>query len=413
MKLLHTADWHLADRLGRIDRTSDLRRAVEQIASYCEQLKVDVLLVAGDLFSELARPEGLRESIRHLQSTFEPFLRSGGTILAITGNHDNESFCQTLRHAMTLASPTVGAFGDVAPPGRLYLSSEPSLLRLKDSASGSDIQFVLLPYPTPSVYLTNAAQQGYTSFGEKVAFLQTAFAERLREIRSDARFDPRLATVLMAHINVRGAKTSSLFRISESEDVVFSDDSLHEQYAYVALGHIHKPQAIGGHENVRYSGSIDRLDLGEQNDTKGVVLIELNSRGLVASPETLPLDATPIAEVHVTEPQSELSQLAEQYSNCDRLLANLHIHYTPGVDSLEEVLRNVESTFPRWYARDWTENNALGATLTVAESRPSRSFHETVREYLSHELQNHVECDEIVELAEQLMTEMDNPGAAR
>ena len=60
-----------------------------------------MLLVAGDLFSELARPDGLREAIRHWQEVFRDFLESGGTILTLTGNHDNENFCQTLVHAMT------------------------------------------------------------------------------------------------------------------------------------------------------------------------------------------------------------------------------------------------------------------------------------------------------------------------
>src|SRR5438132_9568905 len=88
VRILHTADWHLGDRLGRVDRTDDLRAAVERIADYCVGEKVDVLLVAGDLFSELARPDGLRDAIRHLQSTFGEVLYDGGTIVAITGNHD-------------------------------------------------------------------------------------------------------------------------------------------------------------------------------------------------------------------------------------------------------------------------------------------------------------------------------------
>ena len=50
MKLLHTADWHLNDRLGRIDRTDDLRRAVERVAAICHDEAIDVLIVAGDLF---------------------------------------------------------------------------------------------------------------------------------------------------------------------------------------------------------------------------------------------------------------------------------------------------------------------------------------------------------------------------
>src|SRR5437667_6235166 len=172
MKILHTADWHLCDRLGRIDRTDDLRRAVERVAAYCAKEKVDVLLVAGDLFSELARPDGLRDAVRHLQEVFQGFLRDGGTILTLTGNHDNENFCQTLRHAMTLAAPTAGGFGALAPPGRLYLAADPSLVRLRDPKTGGEVQFVLMPYPTPSRFLTNDVLQKYGSFEQKNQYLQ-------------------------------------------------------------------------------------------------------------------------------------------------------------------------------------------------------------------------------------------------
>jgi exonuclease SbcD len=408
MKLLHTADWHLGDRLGRIDRTDDLRRAVERVAGYCRQEKVDVLLVAGDLFSELARPDGLRESVRHVQATFDGFLRDGGTILAITGNHDNENFCQTLRHAMTLASPTVGGFGALVPAGRLYLTADPSLLRLRDPKTGGEVQFVLMPYPTPSRFLTNDVLQNYGSFEEKNQYLQAAFAGRLQDIRADSRFDPRLPMVLMAHVNVRGAEVSSLFRISEAEDVVFDDASLHANYAYVALGHIHKAQALGGHDHVRYSGSIDRMDLGEQHDRKGVVVFELGDKGLVGAPATLPLDATPVYEVEIHHRAAELPTLRDRYPDHATALANVHVHYTAGVDSLEEMLRELEAIFPRWYSRDWTERSALGPALTVGDAAPTKSFEDTVRDYLGTELMNHPDTDRaaVLELAEGLLREM-------
>src|SRR4051794_20397223 len=377
MKLLHTADWHLGDRLGRIDRTDDLRRAVERVAAYCREEKVDVLLVAGDVFSELARPDGLREAVRHLQGTFEGFLREGGTILAVTGNHDNENFCQTLRHAMTLAAPAVGNFGALAPAGRLYLTADPSLLRLRDPQTAGEVQFVLMPYPTPARYLNTDPLQKYGSFEEKNRHLQAAFAGRLQDIRADTRFDPLLPTVLVAHVNVQGAEVSSLFRISENEDVVFADNTLHTNYAYVALGHIHKAQALAGHEHVRYSGSIERMDLGEHRDRKGVVLFDIVGGRLAAPPVTLPLEASPIYDVEVHDPQAELARLRDRYADHDTALVNLHVHYTAGVDSLEEVLRELEAIFPRWYNRDWTERNTLGPALTLGESAPAKSFEDT------------------------------------
>ena len=85
MRLLHTADWHLGDRLGRIDRTAEIQRSVERVAQLCTDENVDVLIVAGDIFSEVVRPDGLRDAVRHLRDTFAPYLQRGGTILAITG----------------------------------------------------------------------------------------------------------------------------------------------------------------------------------------------------------------------------------------------------------------------------------------------------------------------------------------
>src|SRR5438045_2926117 len=134
MRILHTADWHLGDRLGRQDRTEDLKRAVERVAHLCAQHQVEVLLIAGDLFSEMSRPDSLRASIKHFQETFGQFLLDGNTILALTGNHDNENFCQTLRLVMDLAAPASGRSGELLPPGRLHLATEPTYLRLAGRA---------------------------------------------------------------------------------------------------------------------------------------------------------------------------------------------------------------------------------------------------------------------------------------
>ena len=256
MKILHTADWHLGDRLGRIDRTEDLRRAVEHVAEHCREHGADVLLIAGDLFSELARPEGLREAIRHVQETFSGFLRDGGTILALTGNHDNENLCQILCHAMTLAAPATGRPGDRVSPGRLYLAAVPTFLCLPDRSGSHDVQFVLMPYPTPTRYLDREETQRYHSLEEKNQHLQNALTASLKAIRQHSRFEAQVPSVLAAHVHVRGGQVSTLFRISEQEDVVFESQDLPLDFAYIALGHIHKPQHLGGQQHIRYSGSI-------------------------------------------------------------------------------------------------------------------------------------------------------------
>ncbi|HLW68933.1 MAG TPA: exonuclease SbcCD subunit D [Gemmataceae bacterium] len=407
MRILHTADWHLGDRLGRIDRTDDLRRAVERIAAYCRDERADVLLVAGDLFSELARPDGLRDAIRHLQETFGRFLHEGGTILAITGNHDNEGFCQTLWHAMSLASPASAAINHKGAIGRLHLATAPSLLRLPDRRENFDVQFLLMPFPTPGAYLTDEPSHRYTSLDEKNRHLLAAFSRKLEALRADAGNHGATPMVLAAHVSVTGSQLSTLFRLNREEDLVLADELLPQDLTYVALGHIHKPQFLAGRSHVRYSGSIERLDLGEAQDTKSAVLFDVNANGLVGEPVLLPLDATPIYEVDIVSPKEQLPTLAERYADAHRDLVNLHIRYTAGTDSLEEILQKLDKIFPRWYSRDWHESGTLGAALTTGDNCRSKSFEETVREYLGTELVNHAEeeRDALLERAEKLLKE--------
>lgn len=393
MRILHTADWHLGDRLGRIDRTHDLRAAVERVGDYCRTETMDVLLVAGDLFSEMARPDGLRETIEHWQIVFRGFLAGGGTILTLTGNHDNENFCRTLTHAMNLAAPALGEMGELVPPGRLYLATEPTLLRLKDRRAGFDVQFVLMPYPTPTRYLRDEPGQRYASPEEKNQKLMAAWREALRTIREHPRFDPQAPTVLAAHVNVQGATVGPcLFRIAEADDVVIAAADVPVEFAYVALGHIHKPQALGGREHVRYSGSIERMDLGEANDQKCVVVFDLGPAGLVGKPRELPLESTPIYEIDIRNPAADLPELKARYPDAANDLVNLHITYTAGTDSLEEVLREVEAIFPRYYHRDWKEASELGPALLPGDGPTAgKGFEETVREYVRHELMAHTD----------------------
>ena len=393
MRILHTADWHLGDRLGRIDRTDDLRRAVERVGAFCQDHAVDVLLVAGDLFSELARPDNLRETIQHWQQIFHEFLTNGGTILTLTGNHDNENFCRTLVNAMDLATPAVGHMGDIVPTGRLYLATEPTLLKLPDRHGGFHVQFVLMPYPTPARYFRDDPAPKYAGPEEKNARLMEAFLAELRRIQGHERFDRRLPTVLGAHINVHGASVGpTLFRISEKEDVVFRPEDLPAEFAYVALGHVHKAQSLGGRENMRYSGSIEKMDLGEADDHKSVVLFDVTEAGLAGPPELLPLPATPIVEIKLDRPTANMEVLRERYPDpCDDLV-NINIKYTAGTDSLEELLTELDKMFPRWYARDWRETGDLTDRLATEENTPrGASFEETVREYVKQELLNHTD----------------------
>jgi DNA repair protein SbcD/Mre11 len=405
MRILHTADWHLNDRLGRIDRTTDLRASVEQVGRYCAEHHVDVLIVAGDLFSELARAEALRESLNHWQEVFADFLLRGGTILTTTGNHDNENFCQTLRSAMHLAAPAVDRVGELVPTGRLYLASDPTFLRL--NVKGQEAQFTLMPYPTAAHYLIGVEASNYSNPDEKQRLLNHAFDQKLLEFQAHERYRPDTTNVLIAHANVFGAVVGeSLFRISPQEDVVLNGMTFAEKYHYVALGHIHKEQFLG-HEHIRYSGSVQKLDLGEQHDLKSVTLFDLDSTGAVQNLTLLPMSSVPVYELTMHDPDTDLPQWKIDYADATDDLVKLNIHYTAGQHNLEELLRECGKLLPRWYARSWKESRAPGLTLVPGEADRSRSFGDTVRGYLGTELTNYDDAErgELLKIVEELMAE--------
>ena len=407
MKILHTADWHLGDRLGRINRTPHLRRGVERIAAYCAGERVDVLLVAGDLFSEHCGAEGLRDAVDHLRRTFGPFLRGGGTILALTGNHDHEGFCQTLAHAFGLAAPApeAEANGQLAAPGRLHLAVAPTLLRLADRAGG-EVQFVLMPYPTPSRYLDGVAR--FANLDAKNQALQFAYLDRLKAIRADPAFRRDLPSVLAAHVHVLGAELSTplAFRMTEAESILVPAAEDPDDWAYVALGHIHRPQRLLGLAHVRYCGSIERLDLGEQEDSKSCLLVEIGPGGLVGPPRSLPLDATPIARVVVSDPATDLPRLRELNPHPSRSLVRYELTYTPGIDDLDAVLDELNALFPLWYDRDIHSSRDLDAPAPDAPPMSDRrGLHETVVDYLEARLDGQAGRDDILALARVLLAE--------
>jgi exonuclease SbcD len=408
MRILHTGDWHLGDRLGRIDRTDDLRRAVERIGEYCQREDIDTLLVAGDLFSEIASPDTLRESIRHLQEVFEKFMVEGGTVVAITGNHDREPFCQTLRLAMGLAAPMGPKLGDLGQTHRFYLATGPTFFRLPDRRTGGEVQFTLMPYPTAQRYLTRDTTQAYNSLQEKNRHLTTTYVAKLEELQQHAAFRRDLPTVLSAHIAVEGATLSGFFRLSEEEDIVFNAGAVPTSFAYVGLGHIHRPQAILGQEHVRYSGSIERMDLGEKNDEKSVAVVDIGPSGLEGGVRLLDMPSTPVADLQIVDPEAQLPRLRDDYPEHEKMLVRLSVFYTAGEQNREAILRELETIFPRWYFRELHERNALGETLTAASEGNVETFEETVRGYLRQELIQHDETvrERILARVEELMKEV-------
>lgn len=407
MKILHTSDWHLNDRLGHISRQKHIFNRLKEIAQYLKDHNVDVMVVSGDLFSQSTRLEDVRDAINDVNSVFKAFLLGGGTIVAISGNHDNEPLFEMMRTTLDLASPLDPQNKGVRPKGRLYLVTQPTYLMLEDKL-GQQVQFVLMPYPTSARYLRDE-NVNYSTLEEKNSLLHSAMVNRIRKIQ-ETQIKPELPSVLVTHIHIRGIQTHNLYKITEREDVVFDLVDIPMNWAYVACGHIHKAQAISGTTHVRYAGSIDRMDYGERDDKKSVVLVEVNSKGREGDPICLPLNATAIYRIEINDPEREIPLLKERYPNHQEALVSYQLRYKASDHSKrDQYCRDLDAIFPLCYGRKIVIEETENLVNTSVTSKNIRDVRSTVENYLQQELAKLDKTfrENIIKTAEKLLLEME------
>lgn len=186
--------------------------------------------------------------------------------------------------------------------------------------------------------------------------------------------------------------------MTERDDVVFDFADLMPQWAYVALGHIHKPQMLGGSPTVRYPGSLDRLAFDEAHDP-GVLLVDVNGANTVVH-DPLPIPATPFHIITLTDPEAELPGLPEKYT--DHATAIVHVTVSPPASgtSRDEITRRLRKMFSRLYDLRWTDT---AANPSPAEFVPRPVFETTVYDYLTEKLTGDPDKDAVLALAESFL----------
>jgi DNA repair protein SbcD/Mre11 len=396
MRILHTADWHLCDKLGRIDRTADLRSRVEAVASLCEQHSVDVLLIAGDLFSEQASVDQMTASLQHINETFAGFFAGGGTVVAVTGNHDHDGRVEMIRQGMRLATPQAAGL----TRGRMYLLNG-CLLTSLEGPSGGRVQFALMPFPKLGRY--GHFEDRYHTKEEENRLLQQRAVFLLGEMMQNDPFDATLPTVLVGHLHVRGAEVHSLYKMSERDDIILDAGSLPTHLAYIALGHIHKAQTIGGMRHVRYCGSLDRLDFGERDNDCGVILLEVGPTGLSAEPAWLRIDPTPFHDIVIDDPDAQMPGLAALYADRDRAVVRLTVHHRGAGRSRDEIGRELRELFPRFKELNWADPESPAVGGNGGAFVPKATLAATVRHYLERELTDDPDREAVLALADSFI----------
>jgi DNA repair protein SbcD/Mre11 len=202
-------------------------------------------------------------------------------------------------------------------------------------------------------------------------------------------------------LHVRGSEVHSLYKMTEREDILFSFADLNPSWAYVALGHIHKPQILGGAENVRYPGSLDQLDFGDTHGDYGVMLVDING-GEAVHPMRLPLTATPFHTITIQNPDEELSKLASQYPDHLSSIARFRISRR-GMLGQDEITREVRKLFPRWHEIIWETADKPAESRSTTQFTTKTSLETTVREYVTAQSSQDSDKAELLQLLETFL----------
>ena len=261
MKFLHTADWHIGKTLKGRDRLDEQRAVLAEIADIAEANEVDAVLVAGDVY-DLSAPSAAAQQL--VVQALLRMRRAGAEVIVIAGNHDHGPTFEAYRPLMGVAGITLA--GTVRPPER------GGVIRFKARSDGADTQVAVLPFLSQR-YAVRAAEIVANTPSENVR----AYDEQVRQVIGSLTggFGAETVNLVMSHITCVGGtfgggerSAQSIFEYSVPASVF--PISAH----YVALGHLHRRQALPAPAPVHYSGAPLAVDFGEQDNTSVVCLVE-------------------------------------------------------------------------------------------------------------------------------------------
>ena len=285
IRVLHFADIHVGmENYGRLDpatgtstRVRDFLARLDEVVDHAIEHQADLAVFAGDAFkSRDPDPTQQREFAQRIKR-----LADAIPTLLLVGNHDMP--------AMAVKASSVDIFRALDVPG-VIVGDRPGGQVVETRRGPLFLAWV--PYPMRNRLLAREEHQAKTIEELEVALRQVV-ADVLQELAEQAAAHdmPRL---LAGHFSVAEAKLGSERTVMLGRDVAVQRSSLADPvWDYVALGHIHKHQDLnaGGHPPVVYSGSLERIDFGEEDEPKGFCWVELQ-RGQ-ASWHFVPVAARP------------------------------------------------------------------------------------------------------------------------
>ena len=269
MRILHTSDWHLGRTLYGRQRHDEFAAFLDWLAALIEREGVTVLLVAGDVF-DTSTPT------HRAQELYYRFLCRVATspcrhVVVVAGNHDSPTFLEAPKELLRAL--------DVHVIGSAAEDPADEVLVLRDPAGTPELIVCAVPYLRDRDI--RRVEAGEDSADNEIRLIQgirdhyasvTAMAEARR-----AELGAEIPLVAMGHLFTAGGKTLEGDGVRElyvGSLAHVSPGIFPASLDYLALGHLHVPQRIGGADTRRYSGSPLPMGFGEARQEKSLCLVE-------------------------------------------------------------------------------------------------------------------------------------------
>jgi DNA repair protein SbcD/Mre11 len=268
MKVLHTSDWHIGRMLHGRQRYEEFEAFLDWLAGLIEKEGVDVLLVAGDIFDS-SMPAN------HAQELYYRFLCRVATslnrhVVVTAGNHDSPSFLNAPRKLLKFLNVHVVGSPSDPPVDELIViegpDHEPRLI------------VCAVPYLRDRDIRTAEAGESVEDKERKIIEGIRAHYRRVCEAAEAERvlLKQPVPIVAMGHLFAAGGRTVDGDGVRElyiGSLAQVRTDVFPACIDYLALGHLHIPQRVGGSDFIRYSGSPLPIGFGEAEQHKCVVLV--------------------------------------------------------------------------------------------------------------------------------------------
>ena len=270
MKIMHTADWHIGQRLHERPRLDEHKQFLEWLLDSIQEHQVELLLVSGDIF-DTSLPSADATNL-YYQFLYRLFDETEAYTVITAGNHDSPRHLEAPQEFLKM--------------GRIYvvgLAAEPTECVFTFPPDNPRVAVAAVPYLSES-------ELQHISFETELEKSER-YRERLKTFYQQcvALMPAELPKIVMGHLFVQGGKESNSERtIQIGGATAIHASDFPEGVDYVALGHLHRPQAINGMGYpIRYSGSPIPLRFNETNYRKAVYLLELSDNGTLVQDEKI------------------------------------------------------------------------------------------------------------------------------